>query len=461
MFDFLYNGIFTPIMKKQAPELKELNLCGGRFSGKTTAIIELITLLMLKAENVYITVLRFSASGKDATFKDIKQNLINYIDRSCFNLSFNSITYKSNYLKCYSLNEPSLEKKNKKGLFNPDNAQYILIWEEEADELPELATKEIELSIRSKSEKWKGIIRSSNPNIAANWYVARVIKGMKEDKKKLETQGYQLSIKDNILYFRNNYRTNHYLQKYIINQIEEWKNISYEKWKVASLGLAGNYDGGIYTPNLHNIRKFNSKQNFNGIILIGIDWGDSTVKNGGDTAIEVCIFNPYLFTCDVIDELYLNNYELQQDSTYLINKCVEFCSQFLTYNTGGIDIYVDNASFSGFFQLFQDEADKKKYYGLNFKPITSGMKNMVPIQERIDIVNYMINKQLLAVNNKCKYLWESLNNCYYEPVNKWKEDLELKRSHDYTHAINALEYAILSYIPEIAEKEKYQWLLKS
>jgi hypothetical protein len=52
---------------------------------------------------------------------------------------------------------------------------------------------------------------------------------MKEDKKKLETQGYQLSVKDNILYFRNNYRTNHYLQKYIINQIEEWKNISYEK----------------------------------------------------------------------------------------------------------------------------------------------------------------------------------------------------------------------------------------
>ena len=39
MFDFLYNGIFTPIMKKQAPELKELNLCGGRFSGKTTAIL--------------------------------------------------------------------------------------------------------------------------------------------------------------------------------------------------------------------------------------------------------------------------------------------------------------------------------------------------------------------------------------------------------------------------------------
>ena len=72
----------------------------------------------------------------------------------------------------------------------------------------------------------------------------------------------------------------------------------------------------------------------------------------------------------------------------------------------------------------------------------------------------MINTQLLAVNSKCKYLWESLNNCYYEPVNKWKEELELKRSHDYTHAINGLEYAILKYIPEIAEKEKYKWLLK-
>lgn len=460
MFDFLYDGVFIPITKKQPLKLKEINMCGGRFSGKTTAIIELITLLMLKGENVYITVLRFSASGKDATFKDIKQNLIKYISRDCFNLTYNSITYKTNYLKCYSLNEPSLEKKNKKGLFNPDNAEYLIIWEEEADELQELATKEIELSVRSKNEKYKLIIRSSNPNIAANWYVAKVIKGMKEDKDKLEQQGYQLHLENNILYFRNNYRTNHYLNEYIINQIEEWKDISYEKWKVASLGLAGNYDGGIYTPNLKNIRQYDPNENFNGIITIGIDWGDSTIKNGGDTAIEVCIFNPYTYKCDVIDELYLNNYELQQDSNYLINKCVDYCSQFLQY-TNFIEVWVDNAAYAGFFQLFQDVADKKQYKGLTFKPITSALKNLVPIQERIDIVNYMINAQLLSVNPENKYLWESLNNCYYEPVNKWKEDQELKRSHDYTHAINGLEYAILKYIPEIADKEKYKWLLKS
>ena len=459
MFDFLYDGIFIPISKNDAPKLKEMNLCGGRFSGKTTAIIELITLLMLKCENVYITVLRFSASGKDATFKDIKQNLIRFIDRECFNLSSSSITYKTNYLKCYSLNEPSLEKKNKKGLFNPDNAKFILIWEEEADELPELATKEIELSIRSKNEQWKGIIRSSNPNIAANWYVNKVIKGMKEDKKLLQSCGYQLKVDNDILYFRNNYRTNPYLKDYVINQIEDWKNISYEKWKVASLGLAGNYDGGIYTPNLHNMRKFNAKDDFKGIVSIGIDWGDSTMKNGGDTAIEVVVINPYSFKCDVIDELYLNNYELQQDSEYLINKCVDYCSKFLQYSEF-IEVWVDNAAFQGFFQLFQSRADELGYYGLQFKPITSALKNEVPINMRIDIVNYMINTSLLAVNSKCKYLWQSLNNCYYEPVNKWKEELELKRSHDYTHAINGFEYAILKYIPDIAEKGKYKWLLK-
>lgn len=440
---------------------------GGRESGKTHSAEQFEILSFATIPNVYTQVLR-------RTDKDVKKQkkpeimgmlndfeLIKDVDYK-YNSGDMEFTFIANNNKIIldSLNEednPPIEgaKLNLPNL--PRNIKYCINMYEEASQLNKILVDQHQLSTRNATNLEKIYIFCANPYRADDWYTELVERLLPPDEIELEQNGYQWKFipeyegGQGCFILRSNYRINPYISKQDIEKMEAIKRIDYERYKIVGLGMSGSILDAIYQTNLAKARPVDlNSWKSGGALIGGVDpgWTES------DTACVLCNINLYSGV-DCLSEHVIKNFGKTSDdyaqkrysTDEMMDSVIKYYVDAYRKYHKPIQVFIDNASYPDFYEQFNKRlflhhvsredieflpAKKEgEYYNQGF---------------RIDAVRYGLSAGMIGISKEITpLLYKDLFNCSYEPVKTMHEDTKPKRTHQWTHVLNALEYAGCEY----------------
>ncbi len=338
----------------------------------------------------------------------------------------------------------------------PRYVKKFINFYEEANQMNPILIDQHQISTRSADSNYQKLnIYAWNPYRGNDWCTKIAETLLPPNLHELETVGFQYGEFPNYkngsgaIVLRINYRKNPFISADAKQLIESIKEIDYERYKVVGLGMSGNIFNSIYQHNLLKARDVDvNAWTKGGVLLGGVDpgWTESNTAcilinarkyNGVDILDEFGIMNK----SNVTPQDYVNQTVTTKEQ---IDKVIEwYKSNYLRYKKS-ILVYVDNAAYPDFYQHFNN---RLAHHGLNksqveFVPAKkTGPKYSIGF--RIDTLRYMLSSQLLGINkNTTPYIYQDIYNCYYEEVKTMHEDTKQKRSHEWTHFLNALEYAL-------------------
>lgn len=417
---------------------------GGRGSGKTRGCVEFALYFLTKFKGIRFLIVKTQGTELDELWTDMVHLLQ---DVKGININDTKKRIKlpnGNLVKMYSIN-PQFLKHPKVGLSTFINYKATILLYDEVYSLPEFIIKNFNLSVRSGDQKNHQVITlyTFNPWNKSNPHVAYFRHHLKENEKLLLTKGIQIQEypEKKAIFIRTNYRWGQFLSERDIREIEAEKLISYRRWKVLSLGMDGANEGGIFETSLPEMRAPITNFDYSKL-SIGIDWGDSVLKAGGKNVAVAVMMNLYQQQIEVVDDNLLDNSLLRWNDTQLMMNQIKWCSNIAKkYNRDNVTVWIDNASHKSFYEIWQNLAHQMNITNLNFQPITNTYKvQKVPIQLRIDIINFLISNKQMSVAKPANAVMEALEGMYYETSNnnpdKWVA------SHYLSDAFAALCYGI-------------------
>ena len=440
-------------------------LCGGRECGKTYTTEEILVAIFLQVCGVVIQELR-------ATDKDVKKqkysetiSMLNSfnVDREDYVFKAGELTFinklNKNLIILDSLNEqdnPPAEGGKINLPIHPNYVKRFINFYEEANQLNKILIDQHQISTRSANPNYQKInIYAWNPYRGNDWCTEIVENLLPPNEKELSEVGFQYGEFPNYangagaIVLRVNYRQNKFISPDAKQLIESIKEIDYERYKVVGLGMSGNIFNSIYQHDLLKARECRvDAPNKSGVLFGGVDpgWTES------DTACVLINASKY-FGVDVIDEFGIMNKSRIKPEDYVknsvttdeqIDKVIIFFKNAYIRFRKPIRVYVDNAAYPDFYKLFNKrlilhDLDMSK---IEFIPARkSGDKQN--IRFRVEAVRYMLSSKILGITKSVTpYTYNDLYNCYTEEVKTMHEDTTMKRSHEWTHFLNALEYAL-------------------
>lgn len=455
LFNIMLDGKELPI--------RDIFMLSSRESGKTHVFEDIGALCLL--QNRKKIVFNWIRARNHDILKEQK-TICGHLNDYCggamvlSNLSDKTISVGNNKFNFVTLNEEK-EKVNKTGgkigLQIERQADYIITIFEECSQLNKDLVENLRHSIRGNERTQMIFVYLSNPWVRAHWYVDKFVKYLPETKEmeeELYERGYNLLF-DHVtksVYFRPRHTLNPFIKEDKIKEIERLKDINYAKWRIVSLGFSGNLNGSIYGASLEKLQT--SKMSITHKFYGGIDWGDGK-SAGGSATVAYLVGISMAGGIDVYSEYeWWNNRGVQLSTE---GQMIKLCNFFIEcYKTvkKPIQVYLDNAALGDFYMMFQQVLTRLGYSALQieflpaFKP-----KN---IWERVETVNALMSMGILRYNkDTCKGLYKAMENCYevekVNPTEKTKRD----RSHEWTHWLNALEYAIGTYMKEFQDHIPY------
>lgn len=417
---------------------------GGRGSGKTRTAIEFAFYFLLNYEKVRFVVVKPAGTELHGTWKDLKE-LVSDIPATKSNNKDLEITLPNgNYIKLYGINQKFL-KSPKVGLSTFIEYNITIILYDECYTLDPYIITNFNLSLRSADDKNHKVvlIYTFNPWLITNEHVKRFRAYLPPDQKLLETKGIQIKKfpKSRQIFIRTNYRWKRFLRQEAIDTIEAEKVKSYKNWQVISLGMDGSNQGGIFETALNHIRPVNRDYS-NAQLIIGIDWGESTLNSGGKNVAVAIMYSDYFKQIDIVADNLLDNAVLRHDTKTLMLTQIKWAAGIAKrYFRNVVTVWVDNGSSKDFYRHWQELANQNGILNLHFQPITNDYKvKMVPTQLRIDIVSFLLSNKQLGIADEAKAVWESFKGMYYEThrdnPNNWVA------SHYLSDAFDAFCYAL-------------------
>lgn len=440
-------------------------LCGGRDFGKTYTAEQATISYLIKYPNSYLQMLR--ATDNDVKVQKYSEvvsmfNILGLDENDYrYNAGMKTFTLKHNYNKIIldSLNEennPPVEGGKINLPIQPANVQHFINFYEEANQIHPVLIDQHQISTRAANRTYQVLnIYAWNPYRGNDWCTALCEKLLPPDMETLATKGYQIGYfpdyKDGsgAIVFRGNFRLNKFISKDSLKLIEAIKEIDFERYKVVGLGMSGNIFNSIYQANLLKARKSDiNAWRRGGILIGGVDpgWTES------DTACILINASKYLGV-DILSEYGIMNKSVVKPEDYvkqnvtteeMYDKVITFYKNALEQYHKPIKVFVDNAAYPDFYNNFNNRLAK---HGLHVRQIEflpakkQGQKYNVGF--RIDTLRYMLAEQILGISKEITpHIYNDLYNCHYEEVKVIHEDTKQKRSHEWTHFLNALEYSL-------------------
>ena len=440
-------------------------VCGGRECGKTFTTEEILIAIFLVCAGIVIQELR-------ATDKDVKKqkysetiSMLNSfnVDREDYQFKAGELTFinklNNNLIILDSLNEqdnPPAEGGKINLPIQPSYVKRFINFYEEANQLNKILIDQHQISTRSASPDYQKInIYAWNPYRGNDWCTEIAERLLPPNQEELESVGFQYgefpeyANGSGAIVLRVNHRINKFISPDAKQLIESIKEIDFERYKVVGLGMSGNIFNAIYQHDLLKARECNVNAPLkSGVLFGGVDpgWTES------DTACVLINASKY-FGVDVISEFGIMNKSSIKPEDYVkqtvttqeqIDKVITFYKNAYYQYKKPIRVFVDNASYPDFYQLFNKrllihDMDLSK---IEFLPARkSGDKNW--IRYRVEAVRYMLSSKILGVSKSItEHVYNDLYNCYTEEVKTMHEDTQMKRSHEWTHFLNALEYSL-------------------
>lgn len=437
------------IREKKPLTLDEINLVGGRFSGKSTNVVLFIALACLIPDVVIgVVFLRASKDGIMDLIDDVMETLDTWDIPYKWSSTKKQFIIGNSKIKMIGLNSMSKSKAKKAG-FPKFNCDYLFKVFEECYEFKEQEHNAIQEAIRHiGKEPYYLTFNICNPWIASNWFVAYCSRYVRFDENILKTKGSQIGIREFIdnetkfkkvmLFQYSNWRTaREFLSSAQITLVRQYWQTNRLRARTADWGMPGYEDGGIY---LHELLKIGEPYYSNEpqYILGGMDYGWSQNANGGKT---ICHFISATLQkgVDVYGEFKHDNHVAPITQNLLASNIVDFYAEQVDkfmlnnsiYTPPQVVVRCDNSNIA-IIQLLNNVAVQKGYHRwLSFVSCSK-----YPTQDRISVTLALMSAQKLRVDKSCETLLSEFESAHYE------DKPEQKRAKENDHALNAFEYAI-------------------
>lgn len=456
-FSYFADLVQITSAKKKLP-VNEINLVGGRFSGKSLCAFVFSALACLNGAKLGLTLLRASVNGSKDLFKDFCGAL------EMFKIPFRAVKTDmevhigSNVVKIIGVDSKSASVAQKAGLPRYVDVDYIITIFEEVFEFQQKQHQAIRESIRHAGKEPYGymVINICNPWAIGNWFIDYCVKHQPFDEKILKEKGSQLGfyhVKDeetgfeyNTIFHYTNWRISQkHLPSHKIMEIKKYWTYDINRARVADYGLPGIETGAIYAGSMYKIGQsyYHGGEQF---ILAGMDYGWSQQQRGGKTT---CIFGSATLDegINIYREFMWDNALSPIDPETLAHHIVDFyedCLVEFVRNTNAfaypdVCVLVDNMNIA-VTHILNRVAESRGLTWLSF-----GLCKKYPIQDRISVVLALMGNGMFRMNEGyTSQLWKELEYAHYE------EKGDYKRAKENDHMLNALEYAIEPIMYQIA-----------
>ena len=451
-------------------------LVGGRLSAKTYNVLFVFCLMLLiKNKKIIAYFVRLN----DRMLKETRNDLFNHFEQLGINITYgaggnynandNTLTLGKNkvYFKTLNHEKIKITSGGIAGLTSHNDADYIIVFFDEVTALNEKLVSQFLQSVRGGPQTQKMIVMAANPWSPMNWFIKEVNEYLPENEKELEEKGYQEieffhpHKKVNYYVLRNNIQTNQYITPATYNNLKAEKEKDINWYKIIFLGMAGTIGNVIYAHNMKHCKKvdYNWINSDEGFFQGGVDWGDgSSVGSSPSTAHfgKINLNNPKF---SVVDELTLwnNKVEVKRTTKEQIKIIVDFfVNQWYKYKKP-FQVFVDNASLSDFYQMFNADIAERYgeqfLYNVEFRPAWKP-----PKQKRINVINLMLARGWIEIDDKCKDLITALHNAHWvERKEENAAEFERKRNHAEEHWLNSgVEYILDHYLDDFAQMVDYK-----
>lgn len=398
------------MLKAQKDIITEYDLIGGRLSGKTMGIEEVLLSCLCLDESVDILCVRYWKQDIEEMWK----NLLYCVERCNFPVIIDkkfTLKYAQNTLQVKGVFTQDRKRIKLIGLANKKTT-YKIVWFEEMYEFDENTYLDVIQSVRNC--KYVIRIKSCNPWLENNWYIKSVISNI--DKKSLvkhlkDKKWYEKRIeRGERMVVWNNVFDNPYIEKERLEMLKKLELTNPQRAKVELWGLPGVLEQSIFGNYLHLIgRRPNLTANITKF-WCGLDYGSKE-------ALMTCVFGVIDEWNNVIvfKEYFHDNQEQFKDLRTIANEIVGFLVNIkenhypqLKY---GLDVKCDYAEDS-FITMLNESVPYKESW-LNFceceKP---------PVAKRIGKMISLISKKKFYICEECENLLSDLSNmCWKQSLN--------------------------------------------
>lgn len=458
-YSWMYE-IVKAVANHEAVPLDEINIIGGRSSGKSVSAEILYALLSQLSTKVGLIGVRANKDGAKEFFAEMLGTFEMCDIKFSANKSEQTIKTKYNPVRILGLNSMSNYKAKKSGLARVGEVEYIFIYFEERFEFSEEDYLAVREAVRGFGKNIQVIcINICNPWAKSSPYVQYCEKYQKWDLKQLKSTGNQIGIYEEInpetgiktrkLFQYTNWRiAKDYLQRSTISNITNTWNIDRNRAVTTDYGMPGYEWGAIYTHLLDKIG-IPVIQTTPQWIVAGLDYGWSTQSHGGKTAAVfgvasesngVDIYAEFIH--DPAIKPLAPDKIAEQVVLFYYNQMRNYCSRLNRELPFACRVRVDNMAV-GVITILNSMSKKMRCYNwLSFTPCAK-----YPILDRIDIQQALMSRGLFRVDNSCIHLYRDLEQARY------KEDVETRdRVKENDHVLNAYEYGIEEFMYPIGRK---------
>lgn len=458
-YTYLFD-IMREIVEHKPLSVSEVNLVGGRKSGKTIAC-EIFVSLLLTFPNLKLGIFcfRYGREGIDELFTEF-----------CETLDSLNMSYKSNKSRLYimvnnykirfyfisTMNKTN--KAQKSGMSRVSGVDYILRFWDERYQFPDkdvLALKEAVRGVGANNIQILDL-NACNPWAKSSSYIAYCGSFQSWDLNLLKSTGSQigkyqkvvtenfidnngkkveLKIVTNIIIHYTNWRItrNHLGETEIASILETW-NTDRNRAMVVDYGMPGYESGAIYTHELHKISKCIYQEHT--WLFGGGDYGWSQREAGGKTAF---VFGGASIEngIDIYGEYIQDNFKAPKSIDLVVREVIDFyvlsmeayCRKTRLDSYQRLSVRVDNMAREFIYLLNQEAKNRGHSRWLTF---TTCKK--YPIQDRIVFLLAVLGSHYFRQDPLCKQLHSDLEMSAYEDIETQK------RIKKYDHCLNALEY---------------------
>lgn len=458
-YSWLYDIVKACAKGVRVP-LDEINIIGGRNSGKSVSIQILFALLSQLDVPIGLVGVRANKDGANELFNEMSETFELCNVKASLNKSKYYLRTKFNDVRIIGLNSMSNYKAKKSGLARFGEVKYIFIYYEERFEFTMEDYLAVREAIRGIGKNIQTIcINVCNPWAKSNSYVQYCESYQKWNRATLEKTGNQIGIFDERdketglvsrkLFQYTNWRcAREVLQESVIkNILGTWK-IDRQRALTTDLGLPGYEWGAIYTHLLDKIG-IPVVQSEPQWILAGMDYGWSAQESGGKTA---CVFGvaSEQMGVDIYSEFIHDPAKHPMDPTIVCERIVDYYVECMTDYCNKIrsgvpritKVRVDNAAV-GIISILNSVVRRKRHHNwLSFIPCSK-----FAIPDRIDIQQALMGKGLFRMSNECAQLYREFESAHY------KTEIEKRdRVKENDHTLNAYEYALECCMYQLGRK---------
>lgn len=451
--DSIIKGVRFPV--------DEINLVGGRKSGKSVSVEFIISMIATLPQKIGLFFFRFSKDGAEELYNEIIDAL------ELLEIKFRAVNNKltifvgRNKIRVIGLNSQQKGNKAKKsGLSRVGGTRYIIRVFEEIFEFPKEDVLAVKEAVRGLEKDVNILdINICNPWSKASWYVKYCSQYQNWDVNTLKNTGSQFGMYEvpmmegetkytkRVVFHYTNWRVAKAVlgQSEIINILDTW-NVDKKRAMTTDWGLPGYESGAIYTHLIDKIGKAVYQEH--DFLLGGMDFGWGTEKSSSKT---VCHFigASVDIGIDVYGEYVSDNKIKVKDNHILAEEIINFYTeQMVIYcNRLGygtfipIRVRVDYMN-TGIISLLNQVAIKKRMNWLQFVKCNKAYTT----PDRIEIVKIALGRQLVRFSDTIKELKSNMEFSHYEDTEMLKR---IKQNDD---GLNAFEYGIEPIMMKLVQR---------